>query len=135
LDDVIVGSDYSAIKFRVIAEYNGDEGELVQSWRFLDDAGYELVGKSGALKDLRRLRPIFFQTALRAAKDQFNGQSTYWSSFVKNKDIDDATRQTLETELHQVNQKIVDAHGSFSDVTEEVKRISELVAIGQTDVV
>ena len=83
------------------------------------------------IKELRRFRPFFFQTALRAAKDQFHGQSTYWASFLKNKDIDDATRRSLEQELLQVNQKIVDAHLSFRDVVYEVKRISELVDVGQ----
>ncbi|MBT3379344.1 MAG: DUF2813 domain-containing protein [Lentisphaerae bacterium] len=135
LNDVIVGSDYSAIKFRVTARYDADAGEPVQSWSFLDDADNEMVGRAGMTKELRRLRPFFFQTALRAAKDQFHGQSTYWASFLKNKDIDDATRQALEAELHQVNQKIVNAHASFKDVTDEVKRISDLVAVGQADAV
>ena len=133
LNDVIVGSDYSAIKLRVTARYDADSAELVQSWSFLDDADNEMVGKSGLLKDLRRLRPFFFQTALRAAKDQFHGQSTYWASFLRNKDIDDTTRKTLEEELLQVNRKIVDAHVSFTDVIEEVKRISELVAVVKAD--
>jgi len=135
LNDVIVGSEYSAIKFRVTAKYDADAGEPIQSWSFLDDADNEMVGRAGMIKELRRLRPFFFQTALRAAKDQFHGQSTYWASFLRNKDIDDTTRRALEQELHQVNQKIVDAHVSFDDVTEEVKRISELVAVGKTDAV
>jgi len=135
LNDVIVGSDYSAIKLRIAAKYDIDTGEMVQSWNFLDDDDNEMIGRSGLIKELRRLRPFFFQTALRAAKDQFHGQSTYWASFLRNKDIDDATRRALEEELYQVNQKIVDAHASFNEVTEEVKRISELVAVGQTDAV
>jgi putative ATP-dependent endonuclease of OLD family len=84
LNDVIVGSDYSVIKLRVTARYDADSGETVASWCFLDDADNEMVGKNGTIKDLRRLRPFFFQTALRAAKDEFHGQSTYWSSFLKN---------------------------------------------------
>lgn len=135
LNDVIVGSDFSAIKFRVTARYDAVAGEPVQSWSFLDDADNEMVGKAGMIKELRRLRPFFFQTALRAAKDQFHGQSTYWASFLKNKDIDDATRRVLEDELYQVNQKIVNAHASFKDVTDEVKHISDLVAVGQADAV
>ncbi len=135
LDKVIVGSDYSAIKLRVTASYDAASTEPVQSWSFLDDAGDEMVGKGGFIKDLRRLRPFFFQTALRAAKDQFHGNSTYWASFLRNKDIDDATRKVLENELLQVNQKIVDAHASFKDVTDEVKRISELLAMGKSDAV
>ena len=135
LNDVIVGTDYSAIKLRVTARYDADGAELVQSWSFLDDADNEMVGKGGAIKDLRRLRPFFYQTALRAAKDQFHGQSTYWASFLRNKDIDDATRTALEEELLEVNRRIVDAHASFRDVVEEVKRISELVQVGRADAV
>lgn len=135
LNDVIVGSDFSAIKFRVTARYDADAGEPVQSWSFLDDAGNEMVGKTGMIKELRRMRPFFYQTALRAAKDQFHGQSTFWASFLKNKDIDDVTRRTLEDDLFQVNQKIVNAHASFRDVIEEVKLISDLVDVGQGDAV
>ncbi len=135
LNEVIVGSDYSVIKFRVTAQFDVDTGQPVQSWSFLDDADNELVGRAGAIKELRRLRPFFFQTALRAARDQFHGQSTYWASFLKNRDIDETTQRALEEELYQVNQKIVDAHTSFRDVTEEVKRISDLVSVGQTDAV
>jgi len=133
LNDVIVGSDYSAIKLRLTAKYDVDGGELTQNWCFLDDAGNEMVGKQTWIKDLRRLRPFFFQSALRAAKNEFHGQATYWSSFLKNKDIDENTRKELEDELLTVNQKIVDAHSSFKDVTEEIKRISELVAVGKAD--
>lgn len=133
LNDGIVGSDYAMIKLRLTAQYDANDADLTQSWCFLDDAGNEMVGKQGLIKDLRRLRPFFFQTALRAAKDEFHGQATYWSSFLKNKDIDESTRKTLEEELLTVNQKIVDAHSSFKDVTEEVKRISELVSVGKAD--
>ncbi len=135
LDDVIVGRDYSTIKFRVTARYDLEAGEPVQSWSFLDDADNEMVGRDGMIKDLRRLRPFFFQTALRAAKDQFHGQSTYWASFLRNKDIDDATRRTLEADLNSVHERIVNAHASFSDVVDEVKRISKLVDVGQADAV
>lgn len=133
LDEVIVGGDYAIIKLRVTARY--DAGELVRSWCFLDDANNEMAGRSSAIKDLRRLRPFFFRTALRAAKDEFHGQSPHWSSFLRNKDFDEETRKALEEELNVVNRKIVDAHGSFQDVTREVKRISELVPLGKVDAV
>ena len=133
LNEVIVGDDYSAIKLRLTGYFDSSDGELKQSWCFLDDADNEMASKQGLIKDLRRLRPFFFQTALRAAKDEFHGQATYWSAFLKNKDIDESSRKALEEELHTVNQKIVDAHSSFKDVTDEVKRISELVSVGKAD--
>ena len=135
LNEVIVGDEYSAIKLRVTAKFDAETGGPIQNWSFLDDADNELVGREMMIKELRRLRPFFFQTALRAAKDQFHGQSTYWASFLRNRDIDETTQRALEEELYNVNQKIVNAHTSFKEVTEEVKRISDIVTVGQKDVV
>lgn len=133
LNEVIIFDEYSAIKLRLTAQYDVENAELTQSWCFLDATDKEMVGKQGMIKELRRLRPFFFQSALRAAKDEFHGKSIYWSSFLKNKDINEATRKELEEELFSVNQKIVDAHASFNDVIEEVKRISELVSVGKAE--
>ena len=51
------------------------------------------------------------------------------------RDIDATLQRNLEDELQNVNQKIVDAHTSFRDVTTELKNISRLVAVGQVDAV
>lgn len=133
LNDVIVGSTFSAIKLRVVGRFDPESGEIEQRWCFLDDADNEMVGKNGSIKDMRRLRPFFFQTALRIAKEELHGQSTYWSSFLRSKDIDEPTRKVLEQELFDVNRKIVDAHVSFKQVTEEMRRISDLLATCQAD--
>ncbi len=130
LSDIIVGSDHSTIKLKVVASYDSENNELVQNFYFLDDSDNEMTGKNGSIKDLRLLRPFFFQTALRAAKDEFHGQSTYWASFIKHRDISDNEKQELEQELYEVNRKIVDAHTSFQDITEEVKQIAKLVTVG-----
>ena len=86
INEVIVGDEYSAIKLQLTAEYDVENAELTQNWCFLDDADNEMVGKQGMIKELRRLRPFFFQSALRAAKDEFHGKATYWASFLRNKD-------------------------------------------------
>jgi putative ATP-dependent endonuclease of OLD family len=135
LSEVIVGDDLSVIKLRVTAEYDAGTNELSQKLAFLDDADNEMQKKSGHIQDLRRLRPFFFQRALRAAKDEFGSQSAYWSSFLNNKDIDDLTRRTLEAELHAITQKVVNAHGSFKQVADEVKRLSDFVAVGKVEAV
>jgi len=135
LDEVIVGENFSVIKLQLRGWFDSEEEELKQEWLFLDDAENPLTGKHSAIRDLRNIRPFFFQSALRAAKDEFHGQSTYWSSFLKNKDIDEKTRSVLENELQSVNQKIVSAHSSFNDVTDEVNRISELVSVAESKAV
>lgn len=133
LNEVIVGNEYSVIKLRVTAQFDESIGEPVQKLCFLDESNNELNGRNGIIKELRSLRPFFFLTALRAAKDQFHSQSTYWASFLRNRDIDEPVQRALEEELYQVNKKIVDSHSSFKDVTEEIKRVSELVAVGNAN--
>lgn len=133
LNEIIVGDKFSVIKLRLTGWFDKDDGELKQNWCFLDDADNEMIGKHNLLKDLRKLRPFFFQSALRAAKDEFHGQATLWSSFLKSKDIDESTRKELESKLGEVNRKIVDAHASFTDVVGEMQHISRLVSVGKTD--
>lgn len=132
LNEIIVGDKFSVIKLRLTGRFDKDDGDLKQNWCFLDDADNEMIGKQNWLKDLRKLRPFFFQSALRAAKDEFHGQSTFWSSFLKNKDIDESMCKVLESELGEVNRKIVDAHASFKDVVGEMQHISRLVSVGKT---
>ena len=134
LDTVIVGEEFSAIKLRLKGWFDIEQGEMGQDWTFLDDSNNEMPGKSAILKEIRRLRPFFFQSALRVAKDEFKS-GMYWNSFVKHKDIDDTLRKTLEKELSEVNLKIIGAHGSFKDITEEVKRISTLVSLASENAV
>ncbi len=135
LDELIVGDEYSIIKLQVSAWFDMAESECKQEWSFLDDKNNEMTGKQWKLKDLQRIRPFFFLSALRNAKQEFQPQSIYWASFLKNKDIDSATQEALEKELMAISRKIVDAHGTFKDVAEEVKRISKLVSTAKTDAV
>ncbi len=130
LDNVIVGRDCAEINLRVTAQFDVTAGVPVQNISFLDDSQNELPGRQQELRNLRKLRPFFFQKALRAAKDQFHSQSTYWASFLANEDIDEASREALESQLDEVYQKIVNAHLTFRDVTKEVNRISSFVAVG-----
>ena len=135
LAEVIVGDEHSIIKLQVKGWYDADEGELRQEFDFLDNDDNPIAGRRPLLKELRRLRPFFFMSALRAAKDEFHGQATFWSSFLNNKDIDDTTRTSLESELDTVYRKVIEAHQSFGDVVDEVKKLGDLVAVGGTDAV
>ncbi len=103
LNEVIVGDRFSEIKLQVTAKFDVDTRQPLQSWSFLDDADNELVGRSEKIRELRRLRPFFYQTAIRDAKDQFHSQSTYWASFLKDRNIDEALQRDLEDELQNVN--------------------------------
>lgn len=135
LYDVIVGDDYQTIKLSITASFDPEENNIKQVFSFLDDADNEMSGKQGLLKELKKLRPFFYQSALRAAKDQFQASGSFWSSFLKDKTVDPDTRQALEDELNQVNRRMVDAHASFKSVTDEVQHLHRMVSVGNADAV
>lgn len=135
LNDVIVGDEFQTIKLNITAEFDAEEKLIKQTFGFLDDANNEMQGKQGFLKELKKLRPFFYQSALRAAKDEFQASGSFWSSFLKDKSVAPDIRQQLETDLNAVNRRVVDAHTSFKDVTDEVQHLHRLVSVGKADAV
>jgi putative ATP-dependent endonuclease of OLD family len=133
LNEVIVGEDYSKIKLRISGWFDEEDGELKQSYCFLDDAGNEMVGKQSFLKEIRKIRPFYYLSALRDAKEEFRSQATFWSAFLRSKSIKDTTRIELESELEEINKKIVSSHLSFQDVVNEVKQLSNLISVGDAN--
>jgi putative ATP-dependent endonuclease of OLD family len=135
LNDVIVGDEFQTIKLRITAQFDAEEKLIKQTFGFLDDADNEMQSKQGFLKELKKLRPFFYQSALRAAKDEFQASGSFWSSFLKDKSIAPDIRQQLEADLNAVNRRVVDAHASFKDVTDEVQHLHRLVSVGKADAV
>lgn len=135
LNDVIVGDEFQTIKLSITARFDPEENTIKQTFGFLDDADNDMAGKQGFLKELKKLRPFFYQSALRAAKDEFQASGSFWSSFLKDKSVDPNIRQQLETDLNAVNRRVVDAHASFKDVTDEVQHLHRLVSVGNADAV
>ena len=135
LNDVIVGDEFQTIKLIITARFDPEENTIKQTFGFLDDADNDMVGKQGFLKELKKLRPFFYQSALRAAKDEFQASGSFWSSFLKDKSVAPDIRQQLETDLNAVNRRVVDAHASFKDVTDEVQHLHRLVSVGKADAV
>jgi putative ATP-dependent endonuclease of OLD family len=81
------------------------------------------------------MRPLFYLSALRDASKEFSRTSQFWSPFVKNSQIDEATRSAIEKQLEDINTQIIEAHGTFKSVREQLDKVQNLVALGKQDVV
>jgi len=128
--------DRSRVQLRVSAEYSKATQEIETTFEFLDAAGSPLPAKNrGRLPNLQRLRPLFYLSALRDAGKEFSRTSQFWSPFVKNSQIDEATRAAIEAQLEDINAQIIEAHGTFKGVREHLGKVQELVALGGQDVV
>lgn len=128
--------DRSRVQLRVSAQYSPVIQEIETTFEFLDAAGNPLPAKSrGRLTGLQQLRPLFYLSALRDAGKEFSRTSQFWSPFVKNSQIDEATKAAIETQLEDINAQIIEAHGTFKGVREHLAKVQELVALGGQDVV
>ncbi|MFG6466777.1 ATP-dependent nuclease [Roseateles sp. BYS87W] len=128
--------DRSRVQLRVTAQYSPVTQEIETVFEFLDAAGNPLPAKNrGRLTGLQQLRPLFYLSALRDAGKEFSRTSQFWSPFVKNSQIDDATKAAIEAQLEDINAQIIEAHGTFKGVREHLAKVQELVALGGQDVV
>ncbi len=133
LNDVIVGDEFQIIKMSITGYFDSEDSTIKQTVSFLDNNDNEMSGKQGFIKELKKLRPFFYQSALRAAKDEFQVSGSFWSSFLKDKSVNPDTRHELENSLDIINRQVVDAHKSFKDVTNEVQNLNRLVSIGKAN--
>lgn len=128
--------DRSRVQLRVSAQYSAESQEIETIFDFLDAAGNSLPAKNrNRLTGLQQLRPLFYLSALRDAGKEFSRTSQFWSPFVKNSQINDATKAAIETKLEAINAQIIEAHGTFKEVREHLAKVQELVALGGQDVV
>lgn len=133
---LIPPDDRSRVQLRVTAQYSPVSQEIETVFDFLDAAGSPLHAKNRSrLTVLQQLRPLFYLSALRDAGKEFSRTSQFWSPFVKNSQIDDATKAAIETQLEDINAQIIEAHGTFKGVREHLAKVQELVALGGQDVV
>ena len=133
---LIPPDDRSRIQLRVTAAYSPVTQEIETAFEFLNAVGDPLPAKNrNRLANLQQLRPLFYLSALRDAGKEFSRTSQFWSPFVKNSQIDEATKAAIEAQLEDINAKIIEAHGTFKGVREHLGKVQELVALGGQDVV
>lgn len=128
--------DRSRVQLRVSAQFSAVTQDIETTFEFLDASGNALPPKNrGRLGALQQLRPLFYLSALRDAGKEFSRTSQFWSPFVKNSQIDPAKKAEIEKQLESINAQIIEAHGTFKGVQEQLSRVQKLVALGEQDVV
>jgi putative ATP-dependent endonuclease of OLD family len=128
--------DRSRVQLRVTAQFSAVTQDIETIFEFLDASGKALPPKNrNRLGVLQQVRPLFYLSALRDAGKEFSRTSQFWSPFVKNSQIDPVKKAEIEKQLESINAEIIEAHGTFKGVREQLSRIQKLVALGEQDVV
>ena len=126
-----------SVIFRVQSSYHEDVDDFVTSWDFLDLAGNELIAAKAPVNliELQQLAPVFYLSALWDSAQEFRPRGRFWSPFVRSLKMDSDVRLDLETELAELNQKVLKANESFGVVEERLNNTSKMVSLATDDAV
>src|SRR5262249_39867613 len=123
--------------FQVTSAFDGTLKDFTTEWNFLDASGNPLGAKSkkpSILQDFQRLFPVFYLSALRDAVREFRTGS-FWTPFLKNLAMTPELKEKLQQQINELNDAVLDAHGSLKSVKTHLAKIQELVPLGKKDVV
>ena len=120
-----------SVKLRVRSKFDDATEDFSTTWDFLNPKGEELIQAKQPryIIELQRLAPVFYLAALRDSAQEFRPGSQFWRPFVRSLKIAPDLRQELETELAELNQRVLDAHGSFDAIKEQLGRTSKVVPL------
>jgi len=132
LNDIISFDDNDGrfIWLRASSQWEETTSDFVSKAEFLDKDQNPLTGRGAHpanLNALQRLRPFFYLSALRDAGKEFSKQSQYWGSFLRGSSISRELKTQLETELSEINAKVVQAHEPFESIKSQLSRLQQLI--------
>lgn len=129
------GNEKRSVILHISSKYDDLTQDYVTSWRFLDLSGNELINArdSRYLVSLQQLTPVFYLAALRDSAQEFRPRSHFWGPFVRSMKIEPALRQELEDELLNLNQRVLEAHGSFEAIKSHIGNTSNMVPLDSDD--
>ncbi len=135
LNDVIVfdADGMAHIVLRLQSQFDRNINDFTTELRFLDGNGNSLSGsaqRSQNLTALFQFTPIFYLNALRDADREFKPRSAYWSPFLRDKDIPDDRRDTLQLELGRLNQELLASHSPLQTAKRHLAKTQTVVATG-----
>ena len=124
--------DRQSVVLRVRSHYDDVSDDFVTTWDFLNMDGNELINAKTPrnIISLQQLAPVFYLAALRDSAQEFRPRSQFWGPFVRSLKIDPDLRRELEDELSKLNQKVLEAHESFGEITAQLGKAGEMVPLG-----
>ncbi len=123
--------------FRVASRYDLPTRDFAVEWTFLDKEKSPLptARQPKLVTDLQSLAPVFFLGAVRDAAHHFHAKSPFWSPFTKNPQIDDETREEIESQIETLNQAILDGHTPFETIKTGIAKTGTLLPLAAQDLV
>ena len=136
LRDVIQSDDdgRQSVTMRVHVKHNDATNESVPEWIFVNLQGDRLgVNAQSYRRALQSLVRPYFLKSIRDSEREFHPNSKFWRPFVRSMKMDPDLRKGLERELANLNQKILNAHGSFDVVENQLGNVAKMIPLDSGD--
>lgn len=119
-----------SVILKVGARFDPISQDFVHHWEFQNLAGVTLANvPDTALSMLQNEVSYYYLSALRDAAKHFDAKGTFWRPFLKESQLTPEKRTEIELKLAEVNQLIVESHGSFGQVVDRLKEIQQVVSM------
>lgn len=135
-DVIVLPEELRTVILRVSSSFDEMTRDFITDWDFLDASENPLPPYTKKfISTLRQICPVFYLTATREADKDFSARSPFWAPFLRNPDIPTDVRQDLEEELNILNARIIEAHKSLKEVSENLKKTSGIVQLSEEQTV
>lgn len=132
LEAISLTGELQQVALSLKSAKDAGSGEMQTTWAFLDAAGNPLRPKRPAaviLRDLQRIKPFFYLSALRDATREFQPKSAFWGPFLRNPSISTELRDELESQLNELNNKVIESDEKLRDVRARLEKTGDIVSL------
>jgi putative ATP-dependent endonuclease of OLD family len=106
--------------------------DFVQDWEFQNLTGAALANlPDSAILTLQNEVSYYYLAALRDAAKHFDAKGSFWRPFLKESQLTPEKREEIESKLAEVNQLIVESHGSFAQVVDRLKELNQVLSMDE----
>lgn len=126
----------SQVVLLVTCTFDKTTRDFDQKWHFVNLQGQPLPGvPDSTLGLLQREVAYFYLSALRDAAKHFDAKGQYWRPFLKDSQLSPEKKAEIEAKLREVNDLVVQSHGSFEQARIRLKKLQDVVPMTSEDVV
>lgn len=119
---------HHSMTVHVQGKYNVEEGRSDLEWSFvtLSDTPQQITSVR-AKSILREVVQPFALYSIRDSNQEFKPNAKFWGTFIRSVKMDEKQSKQFEKELSVLNQKIMGAQESFSEVKKQLSEIAKLI--------
>ena len=122
--------DRACVIFKVTGHFNPVRKEFVQDWEFQNVQGEALKEvPDWALPTFQNEVSYYYLAAMRDAARNFDVTGVFWRPFLKESQLTSERRGEIESKLAEINQIIIESHGSFGPVLEKLREIEKILPL------